>query len=133
MMILWQVSVKDFVVFDMDLDDCIPFGYYAYERVQDLPGLYYFYLRDKLLYVGMSTNLKSRLGQHCTAEKNKTLWKYFDTYQGEVKIFVEYYDEYGEEQLRRKESDAILNLRPLVNVQGKANSVQKPNIEGQEI
>lgn len=93
------------------------FGRLFYESIDESPGLYCFWTRNTCLYVGMSTNLKRRMKQHCEAETNPQLAEYFDVYNGEIEACV-VYENVGEEILRRMESYAIQCLHPLANRMG---------------
>ena len=120
MMILWQQNVRDYVVSDIVArlsHDKTGFGYLSYENVDELSGLYCFWVRDKCLYVGISTNLKRRLKQHCEGEDNKLLAEHFKAYGNEIKVSIVYEDT-TEQNLRRLESDAIRELRPIANIRG---------------
>ena len=102
------------------LSDCpIPFGRMSYEHVDESPGLYCFWVRGTCLYVGMSTNLKRRLKEHCEAEDNERLSEYFEAYGAEIDAVIVYRDA-PEARLRELESDAIKKLRPLANRRGTA-------------
>ena len=97
--------------------DPVPFGYRSYERVDEMPGLYCFWIRGACLYVGMSTNLKRRLQQHCTAEDNPILKDHFRVYSSEVRLSFACRD-VPVDDLRRLESQAISKLRPIANRSG---------------
>lgn len=97
--------------------DSVPFGYSSHESVNESPGLYCFWLRNACLYVGMSTNLKRRLIQHCTMEDNPILKSHFHTYANEISLSLAYKN-VAEKDLRSLESRAISKLRPLANRQG---------------
>ena len=97
--------------------DPVPFGYRSYEHVAETPGLYCFWIRRACLYVGMSTNLKRRLQQHCTAEDNPILKDHFRVYSSEVRLSLAYRN-VPVDELRKLESQAISKLHPIANRSG---------------
>ena len=117
MMISWQVSVRDFAVSDVveglrtgqRLFDSM-----FYNQVMDSPGLYSFWLRGRCLYVGMSIDLKRRIGEHCTDETNISLRNYLKSYPNEIMISFVYRNS-DPARLRRMEADAIKKLNPISN------------------
>ena len=119
---LWPVSVRGCAVSDiidrLSSENRAAFGYLFYDSIDELPGLYCFWVRGRCLYVGMSTNLKRRLKQHCESEDNERLADYFNTYNGEIVVSVVYKEGTTETSLRRLELEAIKAMNPIVNVQG---------------
>lgn len=97
--------------------DLVPFGYNTHEYVNESPGLYCFWVRGACLYVGMSSNLKRRLQQHCTAEDNPILNDHFSSYNSEIRLSLVYRNVPADE-LRRLESRVISELRPIANRSG---------------
>ncbi len=117
---LWQASARVSAVSDPIsglTGGQVPFGYMSYEGIDESPGLYCFWLRGRCLYIGMSMNLRRRLGEHCTAEDNLLLRHYFETYRNEIMLSFSYHD-VSERRLRAMESDAISEMRPLTNNAG---------------
>jgi GIY-YIG catalytic domain len=49
------------------------------EYIRGRHGVYALYKRDRLYYVGLASNLKSRLGHHL-ADRHKGLWDRFNVY-----------------------------------------------------
>lgn len=99
-------------------DPKLPFGHLFYERVDEESGLYCFWLRGRCLYVGISTNLRRRLREHCEAENNPILAKHFRVYPGEIMAVIAYEHGASEPHLRRLESYAISNMKPIANRAG---------------
>lgn len=97
--------------------DLVQLGYTYYEHVDESPGLYCFWIRGTCLYVGMSTNLKRRLQQHCSAEDNPILKDHFRSYSNEIKLSLVYRNA-SVDELRRLELQAISKLRPIANRSG---------------
>ena len=117
MKILWQVNVRVFAVSDLlsELSRChLSFGYRSYEQVDESPGIYCFWVRGKCLYVGMSTNLKRRLEQHCNSESNPILKNHFEAYRNEISLSFAYKN-VSESELFKIESHTISILHPIAN------------------
>lgn len=91
-----------------------PFDYLFYNQVRGAGGLYGFWLRSTCLYVGMSENLRRRIAEHCKNEANVDLKTYVSSCPGEIMISIVYVDA-SADQLRRLESAAIRELRPVTN------------------
>ena len=98
----------------------VGFGRQFHENVDEVQGLYAFWVRGACLYVGMSMNLKSRMQQHCEMETNPKIIENYDAYGGEIDVSLLYLEGYCEEQLRILESEAIRKFNPIANRQGKA-------------
>ena len=116
----WRANVRASAVSNISSElanSLVPFGYNSYEYVDESPGLYCFWVRGTCLYVGMSTNLKRRLQQHCMTEDNPILKDHFRSYSNEIKLSFVYRDVLVDE-LRRYESQAISKLRPIANRSG---------------
>lgn len=117
MKISWQASARAFAVSDIvsKLSKCtIQFGYRSYEQVDESSGIYCFWVRGVCLYIGMSTNLKQRLEQHCKSEVNPILKNYFETYENEISLSLAY-ENVSENELFRIESHAISAMHPIAN------------------
>ena len=93
------------------------FDYNFHTNVDSYSGLYSFWLRDKCIYVGMSTNLQKRIEQHSHDESNSKLKKYFETYPNEIKISFVYLSN-TETEIRHIESKIISEFYPDANTQG---------------
>lgn len=121
MMISWQVSVRVCAVSEIVKQlskNRMNFGYMIYVNIDELPGLYCFWVRNVCLYVGMSSNLRRRLKQHCEAEDNPELIEHFDAYSNEIEMTIAYEEDADERRLRRLESEAIKKMSPIANRQG---------------
>ena len=120
-MTLWKVSVRDSVVSDIVerlSTKNMGFGYMAYANVDEMGGLYSFWVRDTCLYVGESTNLKRRLKEHCEFEENPILKENFDAYSDEIMMVIAYEENAGVDELKKLESEAIKKMHPIANRQG---------------
>lgn len=98
----------------------VGFGRQFHENVDDIQGLYAFWVRGTCLYVGMSMNLKNRMQQHCEMETNPKIIENYNAYGGEIDVSLLYLEGYGEGQLRTLESAAIRKFDPIANRRGKA-------------
>ena len=97
----------------------VPFDYLFCNQVRPAGGVYAFWLRDECLYVGMSGDLRRRIGQHSTCEDNPELAGYFRACPGEIQISLEYLA-CPVPEMRRIERDLIRGLHPVANRQGTA-------------
>lgn len=121
---LWQVNVRDSVVFDIMsrlVSEKKSFAYDFHNQITNSRGLYCFWLRDSCLYVGMSEDLQRRIAEHSHAEDNPLLIKYFKAYSNEIKISFIYLD-FSTDKLKHIESKVILELRPMANRKGLENN-----------
>ena len=117
MTILWQVNARGFAVSDF-IDSLRngqrPFDYSYNAQVKSSSGLYSFWARGTCLYVGMSENLRRRIGEHAKNECNMELRKILATYANDIMISIAYLN-YNTERLLRCEAMAIRELRPIAN------------------
>ena len=100
--------------------DLTNFGQMVYENVDDVAGLYCFWVRGKCLYVGKSMSLKTRLKQHCEFQTNPILVEYFDVYSTEIKMALVFEPGMNDAELYKLESEAIKKMSPIANRQGKS-------------
>ena len=123
MMTLWQASVRDSVVSDIVerlSNGLTGFGQMVHENVDDVAGLYCFWVRGVCLYVGKSASLKRRLKEHCESETNPILVEHFDVYGTEIEMSVVYEDDANDDKLYKLESEAIKKMLPIANRLGKS-------------
>ena len=95
----------------------VAFGHACHEVVDRGPGLYAMWLRGQCLYVGMSEDVRRRISQHETVEDNQDLVDYYRQFPGEIRLSVVHV-EADAVRLRRLESIAIKELRPVANSRG---------------
>ena len=90
---------------------------FHYRLEPGLRGLYAFWLSGgACLYVGMTTNMRTRIGTHRTNTHNSGLQRYFDAFHGEIMVSYISLPEYSESELLAMEDKAKAKLRPFNNI-----------------
>ena len=121
------MSAKDFAGCDMAVVCCavnvlrtqqqvFDFGF-QYRVDSGLGGLYAFWLSGgACLYVGMTIDIRRRMGEHRTDTHNSHLQQYFSAFYGEIMVSYVALPGYSEAELKAMEDKAKGKLRPFNNV-----------------
>lgn len=100
-------------------DGLMGFGRQFHENVDEIQGLYAFWVRGVCLYVGKSMNLRSRMQDHCERENNPLIIENYNAFKGEIFVSLLYLEGYSEKRVCELESEAIRKFDPIANRQGK--------------